>query len=170
MESANKKRLTTLHVCPLVNLGSKILWVCDGRFQPKGCRSKGKNMIRWRCDECDFDLCETCCDYFSVTQHIIEALPGYKRLQRHVLITDSHRHPLSQFPTPKSPCSTCKKPKDLWCSICTIEFCRACLGGQQTFVEKDASVDLTLDSIIISQTVMELSRAKSEAEKLNTLD
>lgn len=42
-------------------------WRCNGKDFPWGCQSgftttvpKGKGHKRWRCNQCDFDLCEKC--------------------------------------------------------------------------------------------------------------
>jgi len=45
-------------------------WNCDGRKLEGGCRSKNIGMDttkRYRCNACDFDLCERCCNAHEVT-------------------------------------------------------------------------------------------------------
>eukprot|EP01064_Diplonema_japonicum_P032470 TRINITY_DN6103_c0_g1_i1.p1 TRINITY_DN6103_c0_g1~~TRINITY_DN6103_c0_g1_i1.p1 ORF type:complete len:164 (+),score=24.60 TRINITY_DN6103_c0_g1_i1:290-781(+) len=38
-------------------------WLCDGSADPGGCVGFGKSYVkRWRCDVCNFDLCECCLD------------------------------------------------------------------------------------------------------------
>eukprot|EP00347_Sterkiella_histriomuscorum_P007799 403347517 len=46
-------------------------WYCDGCRMPHGCLSQFQDPIRWRCIQtnyCDFDLCNTCADYYEKKQ------------------------------------------------------------------------------------------------------
>jgi len=44
-------------------------WGCDGRFSPGGCRSgitgfhQSKGVDRYRCEQCDYDLCRKCVEH-----------------------------------------------------------------------------------------------------------
>ena len=36
-------------------------WLCDGSADPGGCSAIDKRVVRrWRCDECNFDMCDCC--------------------------------------------------------------------------------------------------------------
>ena len=47
-----------------------ISWICDGSFLENGCYSYkkkfGSEVARFRCDECDFDLCDKCIVHYAI--------------------------------------------------------------------------------------------------------
>ena len=68
-----KKYYTNVHNHPLVFLDKKKEnnWVCDGRKLNQRCFSgitdfgQAKNISRFRCEICDFDLCENCMNHYK---------------------------------------------------------------------------------------------------------
>ena len=70
----NKLYQTSVHSHPLKCLGKSEInswpWLCDGRNCSEGCFSgitksyQTKGVERFRCKECDFDLCRNCMDYY----------------------------------------------------------------------------------------------------------
>ena len=89
-----KKYLSEVHEHPLIFL-DKIAengWACNGKFFPTKCLSgitdfyQTKNIPRFRCEQCDFDLCENCMNYYR-KKNYFELFKDYK-----VYI---HPHPLT---------------------------------------------------------------------------
>jgi len=60
-------------------------WICDGSKLPAGCRqnctsfSQTKGWTRYRCEKCDFDLCESC-----FTANVVHGI--YVKCHPHVLL------------------------------------------------------------------------------------
>ena len=69
----NKKYFTLVHKHPLKFIDKKKdnNWACDGRNLNEKCFSgitsfgQSKNIPRFRCENCDFDLCENCMNHYK---------------------------------------------------------------------------------------------------------
>ena len=59
--------MTTVHPHKLKYMKKKA-WRCDGSRLPRGCYSNNfhfpSTKERYRCDQCDFDLCDKCIVHF----------------------------------------------------------------------------------------------------------
>ena len=64
--------MTTVHPHKMKYMFS-YMWVCDGKNLPRGCYSENFNFPsskgRYRCVECDFDLCDKCIVHFIDEQN-----------------------------------------------------------------------------------------------------
>ena len=68
----NKLYRTSAHYHNLKRLGKseKVNWLCEGKNFSGGCFSgitgfyQTKGVERFRCDECNFDLCRNCMNYY----------------------------------------------------------------------------------------------------------
>jgi E3 ubiquitin-protein ligase Mdm2 len=118
-----------MHIHPLYFTRKTTSWNCDGtRIRSGGC-AKGNKTVgtpRFRCEECDFDLCELCLDMRSPT---LGTLIKY----------DSHVHPLQCTAREDSSamnCSECmysyqtekyRKVNRYRCDMCNYNICEKCL-------------------------------------------
>ena len=88
-----KQYLSQAHEHPLIFLdkSKEDGWACNGKFFTNKCLSgitdfnQTKNIPRFRCEKCDFDLCENCMN-FSRKKNFYELNKEYK--------VNVHRHPL----------------------------------------------------------------------------
>jgi hypothetical protein len=77
------------HPHPLSQINQDNGWACDGREFPGGCKrgitnfNQTKGVPRYRCDECDFDLCDQCLTSSSTSTR--------------TFTHPKHPHPLSQI-------------------------------------------------------------------------
>lgn len=89
----NKKYYTSAHKHPLTFLDKSRDngWRCNGRDLNEKCFSgitdfnQSKNVARFRCEKCDFDLCENCMNHYK--QNIVYVLNQFYK-------TTVHPHPL----------------------------------------------------------------------------
>ena len=89
-----KKYITDVHKHPLVFLDKSrdTDWACDGRNLINGCFSgitdfhQSAGLPRFRCEECDFDLCENCMNFYK-RKIFYEINKSYKTsVHKHVLV------------------------------------------------------------------------------------
>ena len=95
----------TVHHHPLKYLDTTMdnIWVCDGRKLPNGCFSgmtdfhQSKNMKRFRCIQCDFDLCEKCMNNYYDNKFLYkndETNERFLYLLGKSYYSQVHKHPL----------------------------------------------------------------------------
>ena len=95
----------TTHIHPLKYLDTTMdnNWACDGRLLPNGCLSgitgfrQTKNMKRFRCVQCDYDLCEKCMNYYYDNKYIIKNDESNDRslyMFKKSYYSQAHTHPL----------------------------------------------------------------------------
>lgn len=101
-------------------------WICDGVDKPGGCKSgctSHFHLSRFRCQQCDYDLCGPCLDYHQNRQEDTSLCP--------------QGHPLGAAKTREDGwvCNICEARVPtgtlLWgCRICDHDKCQACCGRQ----------------------------------------
>ena len=95
----------TTHMHPLKFLDTTMdnNWACDGRLLPNGCLSgitgfrQTKNMKRFRCVQCDYDLCEKCMNYYYDNKYVIKNDESKDRslyMFKKSYYSQAHTHPL----------------------------------------------------------------------------
>lgn len=95
----------TTHIHPLKYLDTTMdnNWSCDGRLLPNGCLSgitgfrQTKNMKRFRCVQCDYDLCEKCMNYYYDNKYVIKNDESKDRslyMFKKSYYSQAHTHPL----------------------------------------------------------------------------
>ena len=95
----------TTHIHPLKYLDTTMdnNWACDGRLLPNGCLSgitgfrQTKNMKRFRCIQCDYDLCEKCMNYYYDNKYVIKNDESNDRslyMFKKSYYSQAHTHPL----------------------------------------------------------------------------
>ena len=103
-----KSYYTTIHKHPLIFLerSENSGWACDGRKFGKKCFSgitdfnQTKGIPRFRCNQCDFDLCENCMDHYRIKNNY-ERNKSYK--------VKCHFHPLVYIGVSNSKKWVCNK-------------------------------------------------------------
>ena len=95
----------TTHIHPLKFLDTTMdnNWACDGRLLPNKCLSgitgfrQTKNMKRFRCVQCDYDLCEKCMNYYYDNKYVIKNDESNDRslyMFKKSYYSQAHTHPL----------------------------------------------------------------------------
>lgn len=123
----------SVHAHPLILVTHDNGWACDARKLAGGCRSGitgfdlSKGIERWRCEQCDFDLCN-----LDIEQYLIIEQNGINETVR--VLKDSHPLVLIKKPQFSWTCDSCKAhctslTPTFYCHVCNYNLCVSCLAG-----------------------------------------
>ena len=137
---------STLHQHSLLMKGkTNTGWNCDGKNSPKGCRSgitnfgQTANLNDFRCDQCNFDLCENC--MVSTLKPSNQLQPDFVFEKGEYYYATVHQHPLlDRGKVGGWSCDGSKSPggcrsgsgvsglNDFRCSQCNFDLCEVCMA------------------------------------------